>query len=102
MMPSSLVVPPINWIPTVHGYKNCHSWDELTVLTAEVPDEDNKVRGAVTMAMSKNGRPDGVATFSTIEEAETIIQLIQNAIDDAKRIERGEATLAQEGIPTQQ
>tara|TARA_R110000782_G_scaffold51433_2_gene110832 strand:+ start:243 stop:569 length:327 start_codon:yes stop_codon:yes gene_type:complete len=91
--PNGIVVGAVELMPILGRTKLFHTWDETTVCTVEC--EGN--RGAIAIGFSKHNRDDGVATYSTISEAKVIVTLIQNAIADAERIERGVAPLAHEG-----
>jgi hypothetical protein len=97
--PTGIVVGATERMPILGRLKTFHSWNETTVCTVETRDRSGATRGAIAIGFSNHGRSDGVTTYSTIEEAEAVVVLLQNAIDDARRIERGEAPLAQEGNP---
>jgi len=84
-------------MPCCGVVKAFHAWNETTVATIETKDCSGRDRAGVVIGFSRDDRSDGVATYSTIEEAEAFLQLVRNAIDDAKRIEAGQAPLAQEG-----
>lgn len=93
--PSGIIVNAIESMPILGNVKQFHTWNETTVCTVACEGR----RGAVAIGFSKHGRADGVATYSSIEEAKLIVALIVNAISDAERIERGEAPLAALGMP---
>lgn len=93
----ALAVGAIEEMPIVGKVKSFHTWNETTIATIETTDRGGRNRGGIAIGFSRHDRCDGVATYSTIEEAEILIQLLRSAIDDAIRIEAGQAPLAQEG-----
>lgn len=93
-----LVVDAVQCMPCVGQVKLFHSWNETTVATIETTDRAGAKRAGVAIGFSKHDRTDGVATYSTIAEAEALVALIQNAILDARRIEAGEPALAPAGV----
>lgn len=93
----ALVVGPVEHIPICGQVKSFHTWNETTVCTIETVDASRRRRGGIAIGFSKHGREDGVATYSTIAEAEALLALLGNAIADARRIEAGQPTHARPG-----
>ena len=89
-----LVVDGVTDVPFTKDTRACHAWNEMSVHAVEVEDHTGRTRGTVAIALSKTGRSDGVVAYHEVEHAETLIGLIQSAIDDARRIDRGEAPIA--------
>lgn len=94
-----LIVGAIEQMPILGQMKGFYIWNELTVCSIETTDSTGAKRGGVAIGFSQSHRAQGVATISSIKEAEVLIQLMQNAVDDAKRIEAGQQPYAEEGVP---
>lgn len=91
---SPLVMPQIERMPIVDKVKLFSSMNESVVCTVETHDTAGNKRGAIAFGVSRHDLPHGFAVYQTIVEAEAIVAMLQNAIDDAKRIEAGIAPLA--------
>lgn len=96
-----LRVRDVEPMPIVDKTKPFLAMNETTVCTVELTDRSGAKRGAVAIGFSRHDLAHGYVTYSAIDEAEAIVALIRNAIDDAKRIEAGEPCLAVPGIAPQ-
>lgn len=83
-----------NAMPILGAQKVFYTWNESTVCTVELADVGGSKRGAIAVGFSNHDLNHGVATFSSIDEARAMVALLQNAIADAERIERGEVPIA--------
>lgn len=99
MKEDSLIVGAVERMPILGQIKLFHTWNQSTVATAECQDASGRVRGAIVIGFSNVNRPDGCATYSSIEEARALVKLIEAVITDAERIEQGLSPLAQPGNP---
>jgi hypothetical protein len=72
---------------------------ESMVCTIETVDGTGKPRGGVVIGLAHHTATIGTACVSSIDEAKAMMALIEIAIADAERIERGEKPLAPEGLP---
>ena len=95
--PNSLVVNPVEVMPSLDETKPFVIADYTTICTLKTQDVAGRTRGAIAFGIARRNTPMGVATISTIEEAKAIVELLKNGIADAERIERGERPLAPEG-----
>jgi hypothetical protein len=91
---SPLVMGRIEHMPIVGRMKPFSTMNESVVATVETQDTTGATRGAVAFGISRHDLPHGFVVYQTIVEAEAIVALLQNAIDDAKRIEAGIPPLA--------
>lgn len=71
--------------------------NESTVCTVETVDVAGAKRGAIALGISRHDLPHGFVVYQSVDEAEAMIGLMRNAIDDAKRIEAGTQPVAIEG-----
>jgi len=95
---SSLVMSQIEKMPILDTVKDFHALNESTVCTVETYDQAGNVRGAIALGLSRHDLPHGFVVYQSIAEAEAMVVLLQNGINDAKRIEAGIAPLAPAGI----
>lgn len=96
--PTTLIVGEVEAMPICGTTKPFLMMDQSVICTVETKDLSGAPRGAVAIGLSHSAMPSGFATYASIGEAEAIIVLIQNGIDDAKRIEAGQQPYAPEGI----
>lgn len=93
-----LVMGNVELMPILHRIKQLLSLNESTVCTVETTDRGGRRRGAVAWGVSRHDLDHGFVVYHSIDEAEALIALLRNAIDDARRIEAGQPPLAPEGI----
>lgn len=91
---SPLVMGRVARMPIVDTVKPFISMNESVVCTVETHDTSGAKRGAIALGISRFNIQHGYVVYQSIPEAETLIALLQNAIDDARRIEAGIAPLA--------
>lgn len=96
--PRTLIVGMVEQMPICGTTKQFLMMDQSVICTVETKDLSGANRGAVAIGLSHTDMPHGFATYSSIAEAEALVVLIQNGIDDAKRIEAGQQPYAPEGI----
>lgn len=90
----ALVMGQVERMPILGRMKPFLTMNEATIATVETVDSTGAKRGAIAYGISHDSLDHGFVTYSTIEEAEAIVALLQAGIADAKRIEAGETPLA--------
>jgi hypothetical protein len=84
-------LPPIMSMPThEEGMKDCAVGISTAVHSVQLPSG----KAYATLVLNQPGFPIGYATFVDRQEGEAMIALLQNAMDDADRMNAGEAPLA--------
>lgn len=88
MMPRRRTVPPILTAPSHNGFeKQCTVMTETAIHTVALPEGH-----FASIVLTRPDSDEGAIAILDRDETEAHIQLLQNAIDDANRLDRGEAT----------
>lgn len=88
-MPRRRTVPPVLTAPSHNGVeKRCTVMTETAVHTVALPEGH-----FASIVLSRPTSDEGAIAILDRDETEAAIQLLQNAIDDADRLDRGEAAL---------